>query len=164
MTPLSPQSIFDTLSNSQSYQDTMMKKFFGWLRAIVAILIITVNLVILPVLVIILAFFQKIMPVTSLKNILYRTSHQLVPDIWVAINSFAMKVASSAPWEIIRKGELHRDGCYFLMCNHQSWLDILVLQRVFLGKIPMLKFFMKQNLLWSLPIGGLACYMLDFPL
>lgn len=27
----------------------------------------------------------------------------------------------------------------------------------------MLKFFMKQDLLWTLPIGGLACYMLDFP-
>lgn len=140
-----------------------MKKCFAWLRAIAAILIIIINMLVLPVVVIFLGLIQKIMPIQFLKKALYPLAHQLLPDIWVAINSFALNVASSTQWEIIHKGEVQREGWYFLMCNHQSWLDILVLQRVFLRKIPMLKFFMKQDLLWTLPIGGLACYMLDFP-
>jgi 1-acyl-sn-glycerol-3-phosphate acyltransferase len=140
-----------------------MQKFFRWLRAIIAILIITVNMLILPVVVILLALIYKIMPIAILKNPMYKLSHQIIPDYWVAMNSLAMDVANSAEWEIITKGELKREGWYFLMSNHQSWLDILVLQRTFVRKIPMLKFFMKQELLWTLPIGGLACYMLDFP-
>ncbi len=124
-----------------------MKQLFAWLRAITAILIIVVNMLIFPVIVIILALIQKIMPIKPLKNVLYPLAHQLIPDIWVAINSFAMNIASSTQWEIIGNGETQREGWYFLMCNHQSWLDILVLQRVFLRKTPMLKFFMKQNLL-----------------
>lgn len=140
-----------------------MKKVINALRGIIAILIIAVNMLSIPVLVILLALIQKIMPIKSLKKALYQLSHKILPDIWVSINSFAMDVASTTEWEIIQKGELSREGWYFLMCNHQSWLDIMVLQRVFLRKIPMLKFFMKQELLWTLPVGGLACYVLDFP-
>ena len=129
----------------------------------IAIAIIAINILTIPVIVILLALITKIMPIKSLKKILYKLSHNILPDLWVAINSFAMDVASTTEWEIIQNGELSREGWYFLMSNHQSWLDILVLQRVFLRKIPMLKFFMKQDLLWTLPIGGLACYVLDFP-
>lgn len=140
-----------------------MKKAINILRGIVAITIIAVNMLTIPLLVILLALIQKIMPIKPLKKSLYQISHKILPDLWVAINSFAMDVASTTKWEITLNGELSREGWYFLMCNHQSWLDILVLQRVFLRKIPMLKFFMKQELLWTLPIGGLACYILDFP-
>lgn len=140
-----------------------MKSATNILRAIIAIIIIAVNMLTIPVLVIFLAILTKIMPISLIKKSLYQLSHRTLPDLWVAINSFAMDVASTTEWEIIQHGELNRDGWYFLTCNHQSWLDIMVLQRIFLRKIPMLKFFMKQELLWTLPIGGLACYMLDFP-
>ncbi len=140
-----------------------MKTLFAYLRTFFALVIIFVNLLILPVIVILLAFIEKILPVKFLKNILHPLSHKILPNFWVSINSLAMDVASSTKWEINNNGELSTEGWYFLMCNHQSWLDILVLQRIFVGKIPMLKFFMKQELLWTLPIGGLACYMLDFP-
>lgn len=140
-----------------------MNKVFRWFRAIVAVLIIAVNMITLPVIVIVLALLYKIMPLSFLKKPLFSLSHQLLPDWWVAINSFAMNMANTTQWEIITKGELKRDGWYLLLSNHQSWLDIMVLQRIFLRKIPMLKFFMKQELLWTLPIGGIACYLLDFP-
>lgn len=133
------------------------------MRAIIAIVIIAINMLTTPVLVIFLALITKITPINPLRKILYKLSHKILPDFWVSINSFAMDITSSTEWEIIQKGELSREGWYFLMSNHQSWLDILVLQRLFLRKTPMLKFFMKQDLLWTLPIGGLACYVLDFP-
>jgi 1-acyl-sn-glycerol-3-phosphate acyltransferase len=47
-------------------------------------------------------------------------------------------------------------------CNHQSWVDILVLQRLLNRRIPMLKFFLKQQLIW-VPVIGLAWWALDFP-
>ena len=51
---------------------------------------------------------------------------------------------------------------YLVMCNHQSWTDIIVLQTVLHGRIPPLKFFTKQELIW-IPFLGIAMYLLGFP-
>jgi 1-acyl-sn-glycerol-3-phosphate acyltransferase len=51
---------------------------------------------------------------------------------------------------------------YLVICNHQSWVDIVVLQRIMHGKIPFLKFFLKKELIY-VPLLGLAWWALDFP-
>lgn len=51
---------------------------------------------------------------------------------------------------------------YMMVANHQSWVDILVLLRLFNRQIPYLKFFLKQSLIW-VPLLGLAWWALDFP-
>ena len=48
------------------------------------------------------------------------------------------------------------------MANHQSWADIFVLQGITNRKVPMLKFFMKDVLIW-IPVIGLAWWALDMP-
>lgn len=66
--------------------------------------------------------------------------------------------------------EIHAEGLeglspndwYLVIANHQSWVDILVLQRLFHGRIPFLKFFLKRQLIW-VPVLGLAWWALDFP-
>ncbi|KZZ13197.1 acyltransferase, partial [Oleiphilus sp. HI0080] len=57
---------------------------------------------------------------------------------------------------------LSKDEWYLVNCNHQSWADIPVVQKVFNRKIPMLKFFLKQELIW-VPLLGLCWWALDFP-
>ena len=47
-------------------------------------------------------------------------------------------------------------------CNHQSWVDILVLQHLLNRRIPMLKFFLKRQLIY-VPVIGIAWWALDFP-
>jgi len=49
-----------------------------------------------------------------------------------------------------------------VIANHQSWVDILILQRVLNRKIPFLKFFLKKELIF-VPFLGLAWWALDFP-
>ncbi|MEO6171853.1 MAG: acetyltransferase, partial [Arenimonas sp.] len=44
----------------------------------------------------------------------------------------------------------------------QSWVDIPVLQKIFNHRIPFLKFFLKDQLIW-VPFLGLAWWALDFP-
>ena len=51
---------------------------------------------------------------------------------------------------------------YLVICNHQSWTDIILLQSYLYGKIPPLKFFTKEQLIW-IPFIGLAMYVLGFP-
>jgi 1-acyl-sn-glycerol-3-phosphate acyltransferase len=49
-----------------------------------------------------------------------------------------------------------------VVCNHQSWVDIPVLQKLFNRRLPLLRFFLKSQLIW-VPVLGLAWWALDFP-
>ena len=57
---------------------------------------------------------------------------------------------------------LDRRSWYLVVSNHQTWVDILVLQRIFHRRIPFLKFFLKKELFWF-PVMGQAWWALDFP-
>jgi len=58
--------------------------------------------------------------------------------------------------------ELSEKEWYMVIANHQSWVDILILQRVLNKKIPFLKFFLKKELIF-VPFLGMAWWALDFP-
>ncbi len=84
---------------------------------------------------------------------------------WVAINN--AWIADATPngargWRTHGIDGLDPRGWYLVSSNHQSWVDILVLQRVFHRRIPFLKFFLKRELIW-VPVIGLAWWALDFP-
>jgi 1-acyl-sn-glycerol-3-phosphate acyltransferase len=49
-----------------------------------------------------------------------------------------------------------------MLANHQSWVDIVVMQKVFNRRIPLMRFFLKRQLFW-VPFLGLAWWALDFP-
>lgn len=82
---------------------------------------------------------------------------------WVAFNNaWIAAVRPDARWQVAGVDGLHARGWYLVSSNHRSWVDILVLQRVFHGRIPFLKFFLKAELIW-VPVIGLAWWALDFP-
>ena len=58
--------------------------------------------------------------------------------------------------------DLDRKHWNVVVCNHQSWTDILVLQNTLLGHIPPLKFFTKKELIY-VPLVGVAMWLLGFP-
>ena len=81
---------------------------------------------------------------------------------WVRLNSVNQRFFSRTRVTLAPLPELSPDDWYLVIANHQSWVDILVLQRVLHGRIPFLKFFLKQQLFW-VPFLGLAWWALDFP-
>jgi 1-acyl-sn-glycerol-3-phosphate acyltransferase len=83
-------------------------------------------------------------------------------SIWVGTNNAWIAAVSRNPWDVQGVNDLHPRGWYLVSPNHRSWVDILVLQRVFHGHIPFLKFFLKAELIW-VPVIGLAWWALDFP-
>lgn len=60
------------------------------------------------------------------------------------------------------KDQMSDENWYLVISNHQSWVDIVLLQSYLYGTIPPLKFFTKQQLIW-VPSIGLAMYVLGFP-
>ena len=81
---------------------------------------------------------------------------------WISCNSGWMRLVQRTEWDVQGLAELRYEGWYLVNCNHQSWADIFVLQHVLNGRVPMLKFFLKQQLIW-VPVIGLAWWALDFP-
>lgn len=84
--------------------------------------------------------------------------------MWLWANGLAalLRVNIRLTWEIEGLKGLSRDNWYLLICNHQSWADIVVLCVLFRHQIPMNKYFLKQQLAW-IPFMGLACQALDMP-
>jgi 1-acyl-sn-glycerol-3-phosphate acyltransferase len=84
-------------------------------------------------------------------------------DRWVAGNNRIFDRMLAIEYDVAGIPDvLPPNGHYLLISNHISWVDILVLQRVFHGRIAFIRFFLKQELIWF-PILGQACWALEFP-
>lgn len=83
-------------------------------------------------------------------------------DTWIRGNNFWMLAIEARRWQVSGVEGLNPRGWYLVSSNHQSWADIVILQKVFQGKIPFLKFFLKKELIY-VPVIGLAWWALDFP-
>jgi 1-acyl-sn-glycerol-3-phosphate acyltransferase len=109
-----------------------------------------------------LALVKLLRPGVAVRSACDRVLNALASR-WVANNNaWIAAVHPGAVWDVQGVDSLHPRGWYLVSSNHQSWVDILVLQRVFHGHIPFLKFFLKQELIW-VPVIGLAWWALDFP-
>ena len=85
-----------------------------------------------------------------------------IAEGWIGMNSAWMRLTQRMEWDVQGMETLAPHHWYMVCSNHQSWVDIFVLQRLFNRRIPLLKFFLKQELIW-VPIMGLAWWALEFP-
>ena len=116
------------------------------------------------------AIFTGMIPVALVKLALpFRAVRRVADRVlmalaegWIAINGAWMALVRRTRWEVSGLEGLRRRGWYLVSSNHQSWVDILVLQKVFHRKVPFLKFFLKRQLIY-VPVMGLAWWALDFP-
>lgn len=103
----------------------------------------------------------KLLPLPALQAWLTRVMIRIA-ETWMLGNSGWMRLAGRTEWDVQGHEQLDHDGWYLVTSNHQSWVDILVLQHNLNRRMPMLKFFLKQELIW-VPIIGLCWWALDFP-
>ena len=83
-------------------------------------------------------------------------------ESWIGFNNWLWDRFTHTRVDLREDAALRMDGHYLVLANHQSWVDILVLQKVFNRRIPLLRFFLKRQLIW-VPLLGLAWWALDFP-
>jgi len=81
---------------------------------------------------------------------------------WIACNNANLAITKRINWQVTGLEGLDPKGWYLVISNHQTWVDILVLQKIFHRKIPFLKFFLKKELIW-VPVMGPAWWALEFP-
>ena len=81
---------------------------------------------------------------------------------WARGNDLIFDALLTTRWDVAGIDGLRRDGRYLIISNHVNWIDIFALFRVFRGKAPLIRFFIKQVLIWF-PIAGQAAWALSFP-
>jgi len=108
-----------------------------------------------------LSLFKLLPPFTAARRVLTAALLR-VAESWIACNSAWMSLTQHTDWDVEGLEGLDRQHWYMVNSNHQSWVDVLVLQHVFNRRIPLLKFFLKRELMW-VPVMGLAWWALDFP-
>jgi len=132
-------------------------KLIGFL----SLILYAINTVFWLIPILIFSFFKAIIPI-GFSQKLFSYLLDLMASNWVALNTVNQKLFTKINIEITGLDELNKKDWYLVLANHQSWVDIVVLQRALHGKIPFLKFFLKKELIY-VPILGLAWWALDFP-
>lgn len=103
----------------------------------------------------------KLLPIPALQALCTRALIRIA-EFWMLCNSGWMRLSGNTEWDVQGVSQLDYDGWYLVTSNHQSWVDILVLQHNLNRQMPMLKFFLKQELIW-VPVIGICWWALDFP-
>ena len=121
----------------------------------------TVSTIICFVPIILLALLKLVLPVRALRNMITRWL-MAIGEFWVSLNSLFFAAANATTWDVRGLDDLSRNQWYLVVANHQTWVDIVAMQTVFNRRIPFLKFFIKQELIWF-PFLGLAWWAMDMP-
>ena len=66
---------------------------------------------------------------------------------WIYGNTLTEKILHPVTFEITGDTNFDRKQWYMVIANHQSWVDILVLQRILNGKIPFFEIFSKTRII-----------------
>ncbi|WP_114701579.1 acyltransferase [Psychrobacter proteolyticus] len=83
---------------------------------------------------------------------------------WISSNSALIdNMLPRKDWRINLPDDIHINGKYLLVSNHQSWVDTSIVQYIGEKRLPLTRFFTKFELIY-IPIVGQAFYFLDFPM
>ncbi|MCU0583625.1 MAG: acyltransferase [Syntrophales bacterium] len=133
----------------------------SFLVGVIASLLLAVNVVVWVSLLLVFAIPKFLLPVPSLRRALNRILHR-IGEIWIACNSAWMSLTQRTEWDVQGLEGLNYRGWYLVVSNHQTWVDIFVMQHLLNRRIPLLKFFIKRELI-KVPFMGLAWWALDYP-
>lgn len=130
-------------------------------KGVVTISLMTLNVICWCLVLFAVAVLKLLVPIRAWRRWTSRWMTALAEG-WIGTNNAIFRLMGAMPLDTRGLGGLSVREWYLVVSNHRSWVDILVLQAVFNRRIPFLKFFLKQQLIW-VPFLGIAWWALDFP-
>jgi 1-acyl-sn-glycerol-3-phosphate acyltransferase len=116
----------------------------GVVRGILSLIIYALNTFFWCIPLFVLVAAKAVIPLESWRRNCSRVLNTIAEN-WIWVNNQNQKLVGNKYWDVKGIDELDRTEWYLVLANHQSWVDILVLQRIFHRKIPFLKFFIKKD-------------------
>ncbi len=130
-------------------------------KGVSALVVITASTIVLTVALCLLSITRFLVPAGAARNWVRRFLAGMA-ETWIAINNMLFSILRLTQWDIEIPEGLNRKGCYLVNSNHQTWVDVVVLQRSFNRSLPFFRFFLKSPLIW-VPFLGIAWWALDMP-
>jgi len=122
---------------------------------------LTLSTIVCFVPIMVLALIKLLLPIKPVRRIVTRALMS-IGDAWVSLNRYILAGSGALRWCASGTDDLRPGGWYLVIANHQTWVDIMVLQIILNRRIPFLKFFIKQELIWF-PIVGMIWWAMDMP-
>lgn len=137
----------------------MLKRLRFLLQGTLVLTAVSINTISCTVVIFCLAIVKFITPKGAARN---TVTHWLssVGEYWISFNKLMAWLLKPLNIDVTLPDHLERDGCYLVFCNHQSWVDILVLQHALNRKAPFMRFLLKQELIW-VPFLGFCWWAMD---
>ena len=129
-------------------------------RGVIASLLLALNTILLCSFLFCVALVKALPFALTQRLSLWLMNH--THEAWISNNKAWMQLVCRTRWHVQGLEGLDYQHSYLVTSNHQSWVDIMVLQYVLNRRIRPLKFFLKQELIW-VPVIGLAWWALGFP-
>ncbi|MGR5178644.1 acyltransferase [Vibrio parahaemolyticus] len=134
----------------------------GYLLFIISASLVIINTAFCSIPILGFGLLKLLLPVRPIQKLCTALANRFM-WLWATINHGILQLVNpKVEWQIEGMESLRKDGWYLMISNHLSWTDIVVLCSVFKDRIPMPKFFLKQQLLY-VPFVGMACWALDMP-
>lgn len=137
------------------------RRIVDWARIALGMTLFLLSTLVHVLVLLLVALIKAISRIDPVRRICDRVLIGIAEN-WIAINSRTIGSLTDTRIHTQVEAPLKYDGHYLVIVNHQSWVDIPILQAVFNRRIPFLRFFLKSQLIW-IPFLGLAWWALDFP-
>jgi 1-acyl-sn-glycerol-3-phosphate acyltransferase len=142
-------------------EEDMLGSLPDLLRGSFSFVVLTLNTIFWTLLLLLVALFKLLIPIEGWRIFCGKLLNRIGRN-WVGCNNLGLEVTKRIRWDVQGVNGLQPHEWYLVVANHQSFIDIAVLQKIFHRKTPMLKFFLKKELIW-VPVLGIAWWALDFP-
>lgn len=135
-----------------------MSKFTTFLRGLLAGFLMCFNTALICLPLFLVALLKLLIPLSGWRTL---CNHLLdgLSACWISVNRLWVRAPERVIGDDLPLAEVR--WC-LVTCNHQSWADIFLAQRLLNRRLPQMKFFLKQELIW-VPVVGLCWWALDYP-
>ncbi|QQX79843.1 acyltransferase [Shewanella sp. KX20019] len=123
--------------------------------------LLIINTIVWTTLISLGGIIKLLLPFTAARVLLTRLMNRFMWG-WASCNGGILRLLADIEWDVEGLENLDQKSWYLLISNHLSGFDIAVQTYVLRNNIPMLKFFLKRELMY-VPFLGLGCWALDMP-
>lgn len=101
------------------------------------------------------ALLKLLIPIAVINHYLTRGCNFIMYG-WLCGNALMLRLVNRVEWEVHDTTNLNPKGWHMVICNHQSWADIVLIGDIFRNRLPVPKFFLKHDLLYVPFVGGIS--------
>ena len=139
----------------------MIRKLLANIKGVTVLGIVAVSTILWFIPLMLFTLFKFLVPYPPFRRLMTRWVMG-IGENWISINTLIFGTANGTRYTVTGTEGLSKSKWYLVIVNHQTWVDVIALQTALNRRIPFLKFFVKQQLIWF-PVLGIAFWAMDMP-